>query len=134
MDIYKKKKRRFTRDFKKISKYLKEEKGVSVVLGETTEYTGPFNRQIIIHHNYDLRNNGLYVLLYEAGRVYLPIGNPEQYSTDELLANSVLREIKAWSLGKRIAKNLNIKINQTEWDENISRGIVSVIKTPKKVW
>ncbi len=134
MYILKKKKRKFTKDFNKVSRFLYEEKGIVVKLGETTEFTGHFNRQIIIHHNYDLRHNGLYMLLYESGRVFRPVSSnlvDKNTHPAEYLTSEVLEEIKIWGIGRRIAKQLNISIDDEKWKEHIENGIVKILKGNK---
>ena len=132
MDIFKKKKRRFTGDFTKISKFLKEEKGVTVKLGETTEFLGPFTREVIIHHNYDLRNNGLYMLLHESGRVFQPFSTKptldKETHREEYITRKILSEIETWKLGRNIARKLKISINDKKWKEHIERGITKILK------
>ncbi len=134
MYILKKKKRKFTKDFNKVSRFLYEEKGIVVKLGETTEFTGHFNRQIIIHHNYDLRHNGLYMLLYESGRVFRPVSSnlvDKNTHPAEYLTSEVLEEIKIWGIGRRIAKNLDIRIDDDKWKRHIENGIVKILKEKK---
>ena len=67
--------RKFPKEFQKVVDYIKTKKGVDVKLGQITSYMGPFNRRIFIHHNYDLRNNGLIALLHEVGHVLQPPTN-----------------------------------------------------------
>ena len=68
MDRQRVKRRRFPKDFRKVSNYIRDNRGIHVVLSESTEFTGFFDREIRIHHNYDLRKNGLFVLLFEVGK------------------------------------------------------------------
>ncbi len=134
MYILKKKKRKFTKDFQKLSRFLYKEKGIVVKLGETTEFTGHFNRQIIIHHNYDLRHNGLYMLLYESGRVFRPVSSnlvDKNTHPAEYLTSEVLEEIKIWGIGRRIAKNLDIRIDDDKWKRHRENGIVKILKEKK---
>ena len=67
-DKFRVKRRRFPKEFRKVSNFIRDTYGIHVVLSESTEFSGFFDREIRIHHNYDLRHNGLYVLLFECGR------------------------------------------------------------------
>lgn len=136
MDRFKIKKRRFPKDFKKISNFLKRKKGVKVRLGETTEFLGPFNRQVIIHHNYDLRNNGLYMLLHESGKVFQPqLSGINEYRTidkklhkDKYITGEILSKLDAWDTGRKIATQLDIPIDDEKWKEQIYISISKVLE------
>ena len=117
MGRYKFKQRKFPKDFQKVVDYIKEKKGIHVTLGSETEFFGYFNRQITIHHNYDLRNNGLYVLLYEVSRVLNP--GPEILKSEKTSKkiHNFLYESSLWIRGEELAEELGIKINKDEYDD-----------------
>ena len=118
MDVYKRKDRRFPREFKRVVKYIKDEKNIEVVLGEETDYVGPFDRRIIIHHNYDLRNHGLYILLFACGMAYQnPIGVRGNLSIQEWNQRLYWREHRAWEKGLKIANTLDINMNHFDFCE-----------------
>jgi len=119
MGRYKFKQRKFPKDFQKVVDYIKEKKGIHVSLGTETEFLGYFNRQIIIHHNYDLRNNGLYVLLHEVAGVLNPMPEflPHTDASPSSKINRFLHESSLWIRGEEIAKELGIKINKHEYDD-----------------
>ena len=89
---------------------------MNVLLGHTTLFNGHFTREIIIHHNYDLKSNGLYVLLRECGEVYQP---PEQ--TDISLYQRYVREFESWDKGLEIANELKLKIDVSKYKEEQRR-------------
>ncbi len=117
--------RKFPKEFQKVVDYIKTKKGVDVKLGQITSYMGPFNRRIFIHHNYDLRNNGLIALLHEVGHVLQPPTNvgvnsyknididvhPKEYEMGRFL-----NEVDAWERGYKLSEKLNLKINKNEWE------------------
>ena len=120
MDRYKVKNRRFPKDFRSVADYIRKRRGIQVVLGESTKYTGPFSREIIIHHNYDLKHNGLYILLYECGKAILPFHvnrfdkdkHPQEYNYDEFEY-----ERKCWEMGRTISRQIGLTINQFDFDK-----------------
>ena len=133
MDIFKKKKRRFPKDFKKVVKYMKDKRGISVSLGESTEFLGQYTRTIIIHHNYDLRNNGLHVLLYECGKTFQPTTNiginsykdidKEKYP-DEYKVGTILSDVDAWKNGMDLAKKLHLQINKKKFKSSMNTVLI----------
>lgn len=120
MDKFKVKNRRFPTDFRKIANYINKRKGITVVLGEDTTYTGPFTREIVIHHNYDLRNNGLYMLLYECGKAIMPYHvnrfnkttQPQEYNYDEFEY-----ERSCWEAGRSVAYQIGLSINHFNFNK-----------------
>lgn len=137
MGRYKFKKRKFPPDFKKVVEHIRETKGIDVELGHLTKFDGFFSRLITIHHNYDLKRNGLYVLLKECGHVLQPttnIGineykklnsktNPTEYKMGEFL-----KELDAWESGYKLAKNLGIQINKEEWENEKNKSLIEYFK------
>ena len=59
--------KKYPKQFKKVSDYLKEKFGIDVLLGQITAFMGHKNKKIFIHHNHNLEKNGLYSLLQEVG-------------------------------------------------------------------
>ena len=57
-------------DFQKVSKYVKDDLGIDVKMGQITAFMGHKNKTIFIHHNHNLKKNGLYTLLHEVGHAY----------------------------------------------------------------
>ena len=112
--------RKFPKEFQKVVDYIKTKKGVDVKLGQITSYMGPFNRRIFIHHNYDLRNNGLIALLHEVGHVLQPPTNvgvnsyknididvhPKEYEMGRFL-----NEVDAWERGYKLSEKLNLRFS-----------------------
>ena len=54
-------------DFQKVSKYVKDDLGIDVKMGQITAFMGHKNKTIFIHHNHNLKKNCLYTLLHEVG-------------------------------------------------------------------
>lgn len=140
MDIFKRKNRRFPYEFRKVVYYMKKQRGISVVLGETTEFLGFYDRNIIIHHNYDLRKNGLYVLLYECGKTLQPATNTgvNSYKTldkntnfDEYRVGKILAEVDAWNRGFGLAKKLGLKIDYEKYHSVYKKELLKSYKNDK---
>ena len=126
--------RKFPKEFQKVVDYIKTKKGVDVKLGQITSYMGPFNRRIFIHHNYDLRNNGLIALLHEVGHVLQPPTNvgvnsyknididvhPKEYEMGRFL-----NEVDAWERGYKLSEKLNLKINKNEWNNQKQEALLT---------
>ena len=126
--------RKFPKEFQKVVDYIKTKKGVDVKLGQITSYMGPFNRRIFIHHNYDLRNNGLIALLHEVGHVLQPPTNvgvnsyknididvhPKEYEMGRFL-----NEVDAWERGYKLSDKLNLKINKNEWSNQKQEALLT---------
>ena len=126
--------RKFPKEFQKVVDYIKTKKGVDVKLGQITSYMGPFNRRIFIHHNYDLRNNGLIALLHEVGHVLQPPTNvgvnsyknididvhPKEYEMGRFL-----NEVDAWERGYKLSEKLNLKINKNEWSNQKQEALLT---------
>ena len=126
--------RKFPKEFQKVVDYIKTKKGVDVKLGQITSYMGPFNRRIFIHHNYDLRNNGLIALLHEVGHVLQPPTNvgvnsyknididvhPKEYEMGRFL-----NEVDAWEKGYEVSEKLNLKINKNDWNNQKQEALLT---------
>ena len=126
--------RKFPKEFQKVVDYIKTKKGVDVKLGQITSYMGPFNRRIFIHHNYDLRNNGLIALLHEIGHVLQPPTNvgvnsyknididvhPKEYEMGRFL-----NEVDAWEKGYEVSEKLNLKINKNDWNNQKQEALLT---------
>lgn len=116
MARYNFKNRKFPVEFKDVANYIKQKKGVSVSLGKNTTFKGHFSREITIHHNYDLKSNGLYVLLRKCGEVFQP-----PLTDDMDLYHQCLRELDAWDRGLDIAKKLKLNIDTKKYRSEQSR-------------
>ncbi len=126
--------RKFPKEFQKVVDYILTKKGVDVKLGQITSYMGPFNRRIFIHHNYDLRNNGLIALLHEVGHVLQPPTNvgvnsyknididvhPKEYEMGRFL-----NEVDAWEKGYEVSEKLNLKINKNDWNNQKQEALLT---------
>jgi hypothetical protein len=110
MSRYKFKNRKFPKQFKSVADYIQRTKGVTVSLGHNTLFNGHFSREITIHHNYDLKSNGLYALLRECGEVYQP-----PLTKDMPLYEQCLRELDAWDKGLLLATKLKLKIDKSKY-------------------
>lgn len=141
MDIFKKKKRRFPYEFRKVVQYMKDKRGISVILGESTEFLGFYDRNIIIHHNYDLRNNGLHMLLYECGKTFQPTTNiginsykeiDKELFPDEYKVGTILADADAWARGMELAKKLKIQIDKKKYKDSMNKTLIENYK--KELW
>ena len=126
--------RKFPDDFQKVSDYIFYKRGIIVSLGDITKFLGHFNRQIIIHHNYDITNNGLFALLHECGRVLQPITNIGVNSYKNLDKHKYLYEyrmgrflieVDAWKRGYQIAMDLGISINIKDWEREKNKSLIT---------
>jgi hypothetical protein len=138
MGKYKFKQRRFPKDFQKVCDYILKEKGVKVSLSNSTLFTGHFNRQIFIHHNFDLNKNGLYSLLHEVGHVFQPAtytGANKYKLVDwdekpkEFLMGQFLNEVDAWDRGYQIGKNLGVCIDEKLWEKTKTEALLTYFTT-----
>jgi hypothetical protein len=123
--IRKFKNRKFPKDFKSVADYIFAKKHIKVSLANSTSFSGHFNRNISVHHNYDLTRNGLYALLHECGHALQPptsIGTnsykliDEDEKPREFQMGRFLNELDAWDRGLKIANELNIEINMKQWN------------------
>lgn len=113
--------KKYPKQFKKVSDYLKEKFGIDVLLGQITAFMGHKNKKIFIHHNHNLEKNGLYSLLHEVGHV-LQTDEDNYFKTiDEdkepkkFKFYQYINEINAWEKGLLFANELGIKVNIEDW-------------------
>lgn len=120
MGKYKFKNRKFTPEFSRIAWFLRKKKGITVKLGSETTFTGHFSREIIIHHNYDLKTHGLMTLIYQCGTALQPSTNigvksyrnidkvkyPNNYKLGEFMC-----AVDAWDRGLEMVTELNLNID-----------------------
>lgn len=125
---------RYPKQFKKISDYLDSEFGVSVLLGQITAFMGHKNKKIFIHHNHNLKKNGLYALLHEVG--HLLQNDEDNYfkTIDEdkepkkFKYHQYLNEINAWEKGLIFANKLGIKVNMKDWVKVQNESLLTYLK------
>jgi hypothetical protein len=138
MGKYKFKNRKFPKEFQKVVDWIGNLKGIEVSLSNTTCFMGHFNRQIFIHHNYDLNENGLYALLHECGHVLQPVTNIgansyKNIDTDEhpkeFMMGQFLNELDAWNRGWDIAQNLKLKINVKQFEKEKEIALLTYFTT-----
>jgi hypothetical protein len=138
MGKYKFKNRKFPTNFQKVVDWIGEKKGVDVVLGDCTHFMGHFTRKISIHHNYDLNNNGLFALLHECGHSLQPATNigcnaykniDTEDHPKEFMMGQFLNELDAWNRGWEIAKNLNLKINEKQFEKEKQLALLTYFTT-----
>jgi hypothetical protein len=138
MGKYKFKNRKFPKEFQKVVDWIGNLKGIEVSLSNTTCFMGHFNRQIFIHHNYDLNENGLYALLHECGHVLQPVTNIgansyKNIDTDEhpkeFMMGQFLNELDAWNRGWEIAQNLKLKINVKQFEKEKEIALLTYFTT-----
>lgn len=138
MGKYKFKNRKFPTQFQKVVGWISDVKGVDVILGNCTLFMGHFSRRIVIHHNYDLNNNGLYALLHECGHVLQPTTNigcntykniDDTEHPKEFMMGQFLNELDAWNRGMEIAKKLNLKINEKQFEKEKSEALLTYFTT-----
>lgn len=134
MGKYKFVNRKFPPDFQKVADYIYNKRGIVVSLGDTTEFLGYFNRQIIIHHNYDITKNGLFALLHECGHALQPptnIGVNSYKNIDkdihptEYRMGRFLNEVDAWNRGYQLYMELGIPINVIEWEREKKKTLLT---------
>ena len=130
MGRYKFKDRKFPKDFQTVADYIHEKKSIQVSLGTETDFLGYFNRQIIIHHNYDLCNNGLYILLYEVAKVLNPFKLNKYFNGDKSSIDILkfIYESSLWERGMEIADELGIDINKEEYEIFKIKNLTEIYK------
>ena len=113
--------KKYPKQFKKVSDYLKEKFEIDVLLGQITAFMGHKNKKIFIHHNHNLEKNGLYSLLHEVGHV-LQTDKDNYFKTiDEdkepkkFKFHQYINEINAWEKGLLFATELGIKVKIEDW-------------------
>ena len=134
MGKYKFKNRKFPKEFQRVCDYIKDKKGVVVKLGDGTAFMGHFNRTIFVHHNYDLTRNGLYALLHEVGHSLQPptnVGSNSYKNIDDDLnkrefeMGRFVNEMDAWKIGLNISNELNITIDNKEWNVQKNEALLT---------
>ena len=127
MKPYRTKNRKFPTEFSRVVKYIQQLKGIKVVLGETTEYRGPFTRQIVIHHNYDLKKRGLVALLHECGHaMQSPITTDiKSRQKWDYRYGKFMNELNAWELGMEIANELGMELNLKIWESEKKKSLIT---------
>jgi hypothetical protein len=117
--------KKFPEQFQKVVDWVKEEKGVEVLLGRSTHYNN-YTKRIFIHHNHNLEKNGLYSLLHEVGHTLQPqtyTGANLYKSIDDLekplhfAMYQFINEQDAWNKAAQIADLLSLKINVREFNK-----------------
>lgn len=113
--------KKYPKQFKKVSDYLKEKFGVDVLLGQITAFMGHKNKKIFIHHNHNLEKNGLYALLHEVGH-FLQNDKDNYFKTiDEdkqpkkFKYHQYLNEMNAWKRGLDFAYDLGLEIHEDDY-------------------
>ena len=138
MGKYKFKNRKFPKEFQKVVDWISNLKGIGVSLSNSTCFMGHFNRQIFIHHNYDLNENGLFALLHECGHVLQPVTNVGTNSyknidndehPKEFMMGQFLNELDAWNRGWDIAQNLKLKINVKQFEKEKEIALLTYFTT-----
>jgi hypothetical protein len=138
MGKYKFKNRKFPIQFQKVVDYIGNLKGIEVSLSNSTCFMGHFNRQIFIHHNYDLNENGLFALLHECGHALQPVNNVgcnayKNIDNDdhpkEFMMGQFLNELDAWNKGWDIAQKLNLKINVKQFEKEKQLALLTYFTT-----
>lgn len=138
MGKYKFKNRKFPTKFQKVVDYIKNLKGIEVSLSNSTCFMGHFNRQIFIHHNYDLNENGLFALLHECGHVLQPVTNigsnaykniDSDEHPKEFMMGQFLNELDAWNRGWEIAEKLNLKIDLKKFEKEKEVALLTYFTT-----
>ncbi len=110
-------------DFQKVSNYVKDDLGIDVKMGQITAFMGHKNKTIFIHHNHNLKKNGLYTLLHEVGHAYQ--NKYENYfkqvdedkSPKKFNMYKFINEVNAWDKGLDIANKLGIKVDANEYNK-----------------
>ena len=109
--------------FNKLSQFVKDDLGIDVRLGQITAFMGHKNKTIFIHHNHNLKKNGLYTLLHEVGHAYQNKSENHFKQVDEdrtpkkFSMYKFMNEVNAWDKGLQIAKELNIKVDENQYNK-----------------
>lgn len=113
--------KKYPKQFKKVSDYLKEKFEIDVLLGQITAFMGHKNKKIFIHHNHNLEKNGLYSLLHELGHVLQDEKDnffktiDEDKQPNKFKSHRYQNEEDAWDKGLRFAKSFGIEVNMKDW-------------------
>ena len=113
--------KKYPKQFKRVSDYLKEKFEIDVLLGQITAFMGHKNKKIFIHHNHNLEKNGLYSLLHELGHVLQDEKDnffktiDEDKQPNKFKSHRYQNEEDAWDKGLRFAKSFRIQVNMKDW-------------------
>tara|TARA_Y100000768_G_scaffold363171_1_gene322595 strand:+ start:1251 stop:1658 length:408 start_codon:yes stop_codon:yes gene_type:complete len=113
--------KKYPKQFKRVSDYLKEKFGINVLLGQMTAFMGHKNKKIFIHHNHNLEKNGLYSLLHEVGHVLQNDKDNLFKTIDEDMYPrkfkfyQYINELNAWERGLLFANEFGIEVNIKDW-------------------
>ena len=113
--------KKYPKQFKRVSDYLKEKFGINVLLGQMTAFMGHTNKKIFIHHNHNLEKNGLYSLLHEVGHVLQNDKDNLFKTIDEDMYPrkfkfyQYINELNAWERGLLFANEFGIEVNIKDW-------------------
>lgn len=113
--------KKYPKQFKRVSDYLKEKFEIDVLLGQITAFMGHKNKKIFIHHNHNLEKNGLYSLLHELGHVLQDEKDnffktiDEDKQPNKFKSHRYQNEEDAWDKGLRFAKSFGIEVNMKDW-------------------
>ena len=113
--------KKYPKQFKRVSDYLKEKFEIDVLLGQITAFMGHKNKKIFIHHNHNLKKNGLYSLLHELGHVLQDEKDnffktiDEDKQPNKFKSHRYQNEEDAWDKGLRFAKSFGIEVNMKDW-------------------
>ena len=113
--------KKYPKQFKKVSDYLKEKFEIDVLLGQITAFMGHKNKKIFIHHNHNLEKNGLYSLLHELGHVLQDEKDnffktiDEDKQPNKFKSYRYQNEQDAWEKGLNFANTFGIKVNMKDW-------------------
>jgi hypothetical protein len=125
----------FPENFQKVVDWLNN-RGIQVLIGRDTHYSG-YMKRIIIHHNFNLDKNGLYSLLHEAGHSLQPVtptGANLYKSIDDLekprlfAMYQFINEQDAWDRALIIADQLDIPIDMKAFNKIKQESLLTYFK------
>ena len=126
----------FPIQFQKVVDYIKEKKGVGVVLGSSTCFDS-YSKTITIHRNHNLEKNGLYALLHEVGHALQPESNvganlyraiDDTEKPIHFAMYQFINEQDAWNGGIRVATELKLEINARGFNKLREESLLSYFK------
>jgi transposase len=127
----------FPNQFQKVVDYIKNKKGVGVVLGSSTCFDN-YSKTITIHSNHNLEKNGLYALLHEVGHSLQPETNTGSnlYKAIDDTEKPVhfamyqfINEQDAWDKGVQVAGELGLKIDFRGFNKLKEESLLTYFKT-----
>ena len=130
--------KKYPKQFKKVSDYLKEKFGIDVLLGQITAFMGSKNKKIFIHHNHNLEKNGLYALLHEVGHVLQNDEDNYFKTIDEdkhpyqFKYYQYLNDEDAWEKGLDFAYDLGLQIHEDDYYKIAEESLLTYSKKLKK--